>query len=356
MADTRLIPNSYQTPNSYSDELFPLLTEPELRCLLYAIRRIFGFGHREAPISVAQFVNGTVSRKTGEQLDYGTGLCAESVVKALKSLKQFNVMIETAPSRGRRPTTWGLQLDYAKIDWRELYERQRRWKEAERSKLEKTRNNTRGSTDSDSVLSHRTQIGDDSVLSHRTQTDLAFCPTERNAFCPTERKPHIGNQEETKDNGKPRDSAVDTARHTPSLFLNDLEDLLESLSEIKSVPFRVYVAVGSMMGVPDPMRWGAKEKECAAARRMLTKGYTPLQIIRCVHYHLTTPFWRNNTSMGLAVMQSKIDAWAAMGEPDEQARKLVSRNGREDGGPDVRGPDVNSRLDRWVASGAAEGL
>jgi hypothetical protein len=124
----KLIPNSYQTPNAYCDHLMHLLTDPEWKVLSYAVRRIFGFNKHQDRISLSQFVHGTKSEKTGEQLDYGTGLNIGTVRKALASLKEFNIMIEVS-SYSRRENLaaeWALQLDYNKVDWDGLWARKER--------------------------------------------------------------------------------------------------------------------------------------------------------------------------------------------------------------------------------------
>jgi len=352
---TRLIPNSFQVPNTYSDELFPLLTAAELRCVVYAIRRIFGFGLREAPISLGQFTDGTKSRKTGEYLDSGTGLCKNAVIKALRSLDAFNVMIKVQPSQGRRATVWGLQLDYDRIDWVSLKARQGDVKEVNQSRSSIARSlagrgDGRGSGEDDSGLSHRPQMGNVSGLSDRPQTDLAVCPTDHLAVCPTDHNKRNRKPRETKKNGKPSNATTEVVAPDPTLLAKDgnVRGLLDGLSGIKSRPYRLYVAVGYLVGVPDPQQWGAKAKELKAAKRMLKKEYTPEQILRCMQYHLSIPFWRNNTSMGMAVIQSKIDAWVAMGEPKDEKSRRSTTSGR--------GGDVNTRLDNWVRDGGAEGL
>ena len=40
---SRILPNSFQMPNYYCDELLHLLNGPEIKVLVYAARRIFGF-------------------------------------------------------------------------------------------------------------------------------------------------------------------------------------------------------------------------------------------------------------------------------------------------------------------------
>src|SRR5262245_9191416 len=93
---SKVIPNSFQTPNLYIDRLMPLLTDPELRILIYMTRRIIGFHKREDAISLSQFTDGIVLR-TGERLDYGAGVSKDAARSALASLTKFNVIVMAKP-------------------------------------------------------------------------------------------------------------------------------------------------------------------------------------------------------------------------------------------------------------------
>lgn len=80
-----LIPNSTQIPNVILDKVIPRISEADARCLLYICRRTYGFQKQRDRISLTQFVDGIVG-KSGEVLDYGTGLSRPAVVGALKNL------------------------------------------------------------------------------------------------------------------------------------------------------------------------------------------------------------------------------------------------------------------------------
>jgi len=88
----RFIPNSFQTPNAYVDDLMYLLTSSEWKVLSYTVRRIFGFQKRADRISLSQYTEGTFSRETGEYFDHGTGLSTSTVIKALDDLVRFGIM------------------------------------------------------------------------------------------------------------------------------------------------------------------------------------------------------------------------------------------------------------------------
>ena len=142
---SKIVPNSFQTPNLYVDRLMPLLTDIELRVLVYMTRRILGFNRREDQISLSQFTDGLISTKNGEQLDYGAGVSKEAARTALERLIKFGIVTQTQPydSAKRVPATWSLQLDDALIDWRALQERREATKNAgvERAAKRRVRKN-----------------------------------------------------------------------------------------------------------------------------------------------------------------------------------------------------------------------
>lgn len=122
---SKILPNTFQTPNLYVDRLMPLLTDAELRILIYMTRRILGFQRREDKISLTQFTHGLTSTSNSERLDYGAGVSKEAARTALENLVKFNIVTQTQPydSAKRTPATWSLQLDDALIDWGALSQR-----------------------------------------------------------------------------------------------------------------------------------------------------------------------------------------------------------------------------------------
>lgn len=125
------IPNSFQVPNDYCDELMYLLTPAEWKVLSYAARRIFGFGKRKDYISLSQFMHGTLSRKRTEDsneekhLDWGTGLSKPAVVASLESLIRYRLMFKLAENDPRKNygDLYALQLDCDKVDYDGLIDR-----------------------------------------------------------------------------------------------------------------------------------------------------------------------------------------------------------------------------------------
>lgn len=84
-------PTYTQVPDEVFDVLMPDLTEAELKCLLYVIRRTFGFKKDRDPISTRQFTLGILT-KDGRQLDRGTGLSNKGVWSGLKGLEEKQII------------------------------------------------------------------------------------------------------------------------------------------------------------------------------------------------------------------------------------------------------------------------
>lgn len=114
---SKIIPNSFQTPNAYVDEYLAYLTPEEFVVLIYMDRRIFGFHKGQDRISLSQFEQGIKTSK-GKILDEGTGLSRKTILKALGELKEFGLIRQVAPNNP--PTNDGacyeLQFDEMLID------------------------------------------------------------------------------------------------------------------------------------------------------------------------------------------------------------------------------------------------
>lgn len=92
------IPNSFQTPNAIVDRLMSLLSDSELRVLLYATRHILGWRKKadscRARISISNFADGfTYTDEEGTEYVYaGCGLSRQSIVKALAELEKYRIL------------------------------------------------------------------------------------------------------------------------------------------------------------------------------------------------------------------------------------------------------------------------
>ena len=122
---SRIVPNSYQTPNLYTDRLMAYLNGDEWKTLHYALRRTFGFNRERDRISVSQFMSGNGRLdEAGRLLEYGTGLSHGTQLEAINSLMRFGILIEVAPNnRENHGRLWELQLDESRIRFDLLEER-----------------------------------------------------------------------------------------------------------------------------------------------------------------------------------------------------------------------------------------
>lgn len=93
---SKYIPNSYQAPNAYIDELMHLLTGNEFKCLMYAVRHINGWQDRiergYAHISLSMFRDG-FETVNGKRFN-GTGLARSSIASAVNRLCAFGILVK----------------------------------------------------------------------------------------------------------------------------------------------------------------------------------------------------------------------------------------------------------------------
>lgn len=87
-------PNFTSVPDEFFDVLSPRLNGGEVKVLLYIIRRTFGFKKERDSISLSQMIHGIV-KKTGERLDYGTGMSKPSICRALDTLEEKGIILST---------------------------------------------------------------------------------------------------------------------------------------------------------------------------------------------------------------------------------------------------------------------
>src|SRR5205085_4061673 len=84
-------PNYTPVPDELFDEQLPDLSGAELKALLYIIRRTFGFKKESDNISLSQMLHGITTRD-GRQLDRGVGLSKKTLLQALRSLEDQNII------------------------------------------------------------------------------------------------------------------------------------------------------------------------------------------------------------------------------------------------------------------------
>jgi len=105
-------PRYTQVPDELFDVLLPRLSGPELKVILYVIRRTFGFKKDSDSISLSQICSGITTRQ-GDVLDSGTGLSKSTVALVLKSLVEKNILVRRRNSsreKGNEPTTYALNM------------------------------------------------------------------------------------------------------------------------------------------------------------------------------------------------------------------------------------------------------
>jgi hypothetical protein len=85
-------PNYTICPDQLFDQLLPMLSESELKVLLYVIRRTFGFRKDADAISISQMVNGIITQD-GRVLDRGTGLSKSSVRRGVQGLIEKEILL-----------------------------------------------------------------------------------------------------------------------------------------------------------------------------------------------------------------------------------------------------------------------
>lgn len=105
-------PNYTQIPDEFFDVVAPRLSEPELRVLLYLMRRILGFKKNADDISLKQIVDG-IRTRDGRVLDYGAGVSKPSAIKGLRGLVEKGVIVaqrNRSQERGDEATTYTLHF------------------------------------------------------------------------------------------------------------------------------------------------------------------------------------------------------------------------------------------------------
>ncbi len=101
-----------QVPDDLVDWVMAYLTGAELKVLLYIVRRTFGFKKAADAISIEQLCSGIVTHD-GRRLDLGTGMKRTTVLEALRSLRQKNLILAHQQSdrlTGSRPTVYALNV------------------------------------------------------------------------------------------------------------------------------------------------------------------------------------------------------------------------------------------------------
>ncbi len=118
-APSKIIPNTFQTPNLLTDEgLLALLTGSELKCYLVIIRKTFGWRKDRDRIAKSQITE-------------ATGLGEKTVDDVMASLVKFGLILRTAENNAaNQGVEWAPQMDDSLIDMAGLRDRQEKAKES----------------------------------------------------------------------------------------------------------------------------------------------------------------------------------------------------------------------------------
>src|SRR5947209_13691195 len=105
-------PNYTMVPDQLFDEHLAFLSGAELKVLLYIIRRTFGFKKDADSISISQMLGG-IEKRDGSHLDHGVGLSKPTLLQALRSLVEKNLIAserQRSAERGDEPTIYWLRV------------------------------------------------------------------------------------------------------------------------------------------------------------------------------------------------------------------------------------------------------
>ena len=321
-----LLPSTYfQTPNVVIDQLMPFLSDPELRCLLYTVRRITGFiGKRQDRIAVRQLVEGIVT-KDGRRLDYGAGVSETVASKAMQSLCSFGILKKTQehdPTKSLPPEyeiNWGEGL----IDWPALEARMTKKRDALDAKNSKLRQVQALKAQMESHAS-MTAEGEGDPLppsqlptlppsqggynnkvfnnSSKEESEDANASSGTPSRAPLEEQKPKAKSPETKGKGKKAKSGK------PAVDLTAEEQLREQADkELAAAARRIVAAYASAVGYA--INWG---RETPAAKTLVAQRWTPEQVVSCYKRMKSEEFWRGK-HLALVSVEKQIGAIHASG-------------------------------------------
>jgi len=132
MGNKHGLPNSFQHPNFYVDQLDQYLTSEESRVLTKAIREILGWhntiGSRTARIALSVFLEGKFDTKTGKQLCGGVNLSRKAIIAALDTLHKYKILQKVGPKTHPNGQAYKLNINTDCIDEDGLKQRRQRMK------------------------------------------------------------------------------------------------------------------------------------------------------------------------------------------------------------------------------------
>ena len=109
---SKIIPNTFQTPNAFTDEIMAFLTGNETKCYMVIVRKTMGWNKKSDNIAKAQIMS-------------ITGLGEDAVEECMASLVQFGLVLRLSENNPKKNygVEWSLQMDDKAIQWSQLEQR-----------------------------------------------------------------------------------------------------------------------------------------------------------------------------------------------------------------------------------------
>ena len=132
---SKIIPNSYQSPNWLVDDVMRYLSGNEVKCLDVICRKTFGWHKRSDRIAKSQLMD-------------LTGMGELAVDESMAALVAFGLVVRLAENdRANRGVEWSIQEDDDQVNVAGLQKRDEERRETNRRKAEKGRNAKGGGVD-----------------------------------------------------------------------------------------------------------------------------------------------------------------------------------------------------------------
>jgi len=144
-APSRIIPNTFQTPNALvDDEIMSVLTGNEVKCYLFIVRKTFGW-HKQS------------DRIAKPQIMQATGLGESAVDACMESLVRFGLVLRLAENdpRMNHGILWSLQVDDDQIKWQDLNKRLTEKDRKKSALMARLRSRKRGGVDGQPQVDHQ---------------------------------------------------------------------------------------------------------------------------------------------------------------------------------------------------------
>lgn len=170
-AQSKIIPNSYQSPNYLVDDLMHLLSGNEQKCVDLVCRKTFGWQKRSDRISKSQLV-------------LFTGIHPNTIDKCMAELVRYHIVIRVSESVANLGVEWSIQTDDKLIDLQGLQSRAAKRRERNQLKTRKatyarqnvwsSNDHTKGRSSND----HPGRSSNDHYKSHYQKPESSSTSTE----------------------------------------------------------------------------------------------------------------------------------------------------------------------------------